>query len=136
MEQATNINKIASIVFGAVFALVGVLGFVGALAPEGKLLGIFAVSLMHNLVHLLTGVALLAGAFIDNGRMARSALLVFGSVYGLVTVLGIVANGLVNDLGIAVNTADNILHVALTLALLAVPLMNKETTVGTRSRAT
>lgn len=124
--MTTNLNKIAATVFGAVFVLVGVLGFVSALAPDDNLLGLFAISPFHNVVHLVTGIALLAGAIIDNGRMARTSLLVFGTIYGLVTVLGIVATDLVGSLGIAINTADNILHVVLTIALLGVPLLVKD----------
>jgi hypothetical protein len=51
-----------ALVFGIVFLLVGVLGFVtdggmemGADAP-GLLLGLFPVNLLHNVVHLLFGV--------------------------------------------------------------------------------
>ncbi len=135
-NQNSSINKLAAIVFGVVFTLVGVLGFVAALAPEGNLLGIFAVSPLHNVVHLGTGIGLLAFAMAAGGQNARTGLLVFGTIYGLVTVLGFVASPLVNALGIAINAADNLLHVVLTIALLGVPLAFKnETTPGARSVA-
>ena len=48
--------------FGVVFLLIGILGFVPAVAPNEMLLNIFHVNAAHNAVHLLTGiVALLAG---------------------------------------------------------------------------
>ena len=54
--------KTLAILFGVVFLLIGVLGFVPALAPNEMLLGIFHVNAAHNVVHLLSGaVALWAG---------------------------------------------------------------------------
>ena len=54
--------KTLALVFGVVFLLIGILGFVPALAPNEMLLNIFHVNAAHNVVHLLTGVvALLAG---------------------------------------------------------------------------
>ena len=47
-------------IFGVVFILIGVLGFVPALNPGGLLLGIFEVNSFHNLVHILSGIAALA----------------------------------------------------------------------------
>lgn len=127
-----------AMIAGAVLALVGLLGFV-----NDPVLGIFEVSLVHNLVHLLSGAALLAAAFIDNGRNARMTLLVLGIVYALVTVLGFVASGLTDSLLLgttanpAINMADNVLHLLLAIAFIAVPLIVKEdvrrtTTTGTR----
>lgn len=119
--MANDVNKMAAMVFGAVFVLVGILGFV-----MNPILGLFEVSLMHNAVHLLSGAALLAVAFLDNGRNARMGLLVLGAVYALVTVLGFAVPGLVESLGVNVNTADNFLHLLLAVVLLAVPLIFKE----------
>ncbi len=125
-NATTDVNKMAATVFGAVFVLVGILGFV-----MDPILGIFQTSLLHNLVHLISGVALLAGAFIDNGRNSRMALLALGVVYALVTVLGFLLPDLVNtllggtDTNRAVDQADNFLHLLLAAALIAVPLIFK-----------
>lgn len=135
MANSTTINRNAGLLFGIVFVAVGALGFVAPLAPDNKLLGIFAVSFLHNAVHLLTGAGLLITALPNDGRNARMGLLVFGSVYGVVTILGTVAGGLVNSLGIAINTADNVLHVVLTAALLGVPLAFKDDADARTSRA-
>lgn len=126
----TDVNKMAATVFGAVFVLVGILGFV-----MDPILGIFETSLLHNVVHLVSGAALLAGAYTADGRNARTALLAVGGVYALVTVLGFVAQDLVSSLlgGDALNTADNFLHVVLTVALLGVPLLFKQDAPRARS---
>ncbi len=48
--------KNVAMIVGIIFLAVGVLGFVPALAPDGKLLAIFAVNAAHNVVHLLVGI--------------------------------------------------------------------------------
>src|SRR5438132_3618228 len=45
--------KTAALLFGIVFLLIGILGFVPAVTPDnGMLLGIFHVNTAHNIVHL------------------------------------------------------------------------------------
>lgn len=107
-------------VLGAVFVLIGVLGFIHALTPDDKLLGIFAVSTAHNLVHLVSGVVALAAA--NSGEnYARLYAKVFGVVYALVTVLGFIGGPGTKVIGfINVNQADNVLHLLIAAAALYV----------------
>jgi hypothetical protein len=109
--------RLAAKVFGVVFLLVGVLGFVPALTPDGNLLGIFHVNAVHNIVHLASGVVALA-AGLSSFKASRLYFQVFGVVYGLVTVLGFVYGN--NDiLGlVASNLGDTLLHVVITAASL------------------
>jgi len=51
--------KNIAIAFGIVFVIVGLLGFVSAVASNGLLLGYFEVNPAHNVVHLATGVVAL-----------------------------------------------------------------------------
>ena len=104
-------------VFGALFLLIGVLGFVPGAATDGMLLGIFHVNLAHNFVHLLSGaVALIAG--LSGGSAPLWFFRIFGIVYGLVAILGFIA-GNSPVLGmIANNRADVWLHALLSLASL------------------
>lgn len=118
----TDVNKMAATVFGALFILVGILGFV-----KRPILGVFASSLQHDLVHLLSGAALLAAAFAAGGRHARTALFAMGGVYALVTILGFIQrNRIERTTGIVINEADNFLHLFLAAVLLLVPLLFKE----------
>jgi hypothetical protein len=106
------------------FVLVGVLGFIpgitthyGDLSFAGgdsgaKLLGIFQVSILHNLVHLLFGVVGWYLAKTWSG--ARTYLLGGGVVYLALWILGII-NGA--D-WIPANSADNWLHLVLGVGLL------------------
>lgn len=100
---------------GIVLLLVGVLGFIPALAPGGKLLGIFQIDLLHNIVHLATGGAAVYLAMTQGERGAVLFGKVFAVVYGLVTVLGLLTGNALGIPGVVpVNIADNVLHVALT----------------------
>jgi hypothetical protein len=115
--------KKLAILFGAVFLLVGILGFVPALSPTHSdgmryLLGLFMVGGIHNAIHLLSGAAAVAGG-LKSEKYAKLYFQIFGSVYGLVTVIGFIQKNTV--LGIFdVNTADNFLHLGLAVAILAI----------------
>lgn len=105
-------------ILGVVFLLIGVLGFVPGLTPDGHLLGIFAVDGIHNVVHLLSGILAVAIAGRSEAS-AKSFAKVFGIVYGLVALLGIIAPGTTNMI-MHVNSADNMLHVFLSVVFLVV----------------
>lgn len=102
--------KKASLAFGVVFLLIGVLGFVPAFVPGGLLLGIFMVGAVHNIIHLLSGVAALAAS--SSEGYATTYFKVFGVVYTIVTLVGFVQGNTVLGL-IDVNLADNLLHLAI-----------------------
>ena len=124
MRVRTPVQSLAALV-GVVFLLVGILGFVpgitthyGDLSFAGhcsgaKLLGVFQVSILHNIVHLLFGVVGLVLAKTADG--ARTFLVGGGAVYLVLWVIGLVGAG---D-WIPVNTADNWLHLALGVGLIA-----------------
>lgn len=106
----------AALIFGVIMLVVGLLGFVPGLVPDGKLLGIFEVNALHNLIHIATGLAAL-GAWMAGGRASKVFFQVFGVVYGLVTLLGFIQDGTVLGL-IPANLADNLLHLAITAGAL------------------
>lgn len=119
-----------ALLFGVAFLLAGVLGFVpgvtsnlGELGAGGhhsgaQLLGIFQVSVLHNVVHLLFGVAGLAVA--ARPRFAPLYLLGGGAVYAALTVYGIVIDQSSAVNVVPVDTADNWLHAILAFAMLLV----------------
>jgi hypothetical protein len=110
-------------VFGIVFLAVGVLGYVPGITQDGMLLGIFEVDGLHNIIHILSGLAAVAAAY---GLYApRLYFQVFGAVYGLVAVLGFVQGDTVMGL-IMVNMADNLLHVVIAAAALYIGFGMKE----------
>lgn len=118
--------KSAAIIFGIVFLLAGVFGFVPGITTNEMMLGIFHVNAAHNAVHLLSGAAALIAGVMSTAA-ARIYFRVFGVVYGLVAILGFYAgNGLLLGL-ISNNTADTWLHVAIALVSLALGFAVKDT---------
>ena len=109
--------KTVATIFGIVFLIIGVLGFIPAAAPNGMLLGIFHVNDLHNVVHLLTGaIALIAGW--TGTHASRLYFQVFGIVYAIVAILGFF-QGRSAVLGVlANNIADAWLHTVIALVAL------------------
>jgi hypothetical protein len=115
--------KNLAILFGVVFLLVGLLGFVPAASPQHSdgmhyLLGLFMVGGIHNVIHLASGAAALAAGY-TSVKNSQLWFRVFGAVYAVVTIVGFVQKDTVLGL-IDVNTADNFLHLVLAVAILAI----------------
>lgn len=111
--------KTFALVFGVVFVLVGVLGFVPNSLVGAD--GFFQTNLLHDLVHLLFGAILLLVAFLAPMK-SGVWLKLLGLVYLLLAVLGFVllpAGGTLLGL-VQMNMNDHWLHVALGVVLLAV----------------
>lgn len=130
----TSPNRLIATIFGAVYLLVGVLGFfvtsgIGFLATEGANLIIFAVNPLHNVIHLAIGGALLY-AGLNSIALAKTVNTAVGAVYLLVGVLGLFLVGSALNI-IALNGADNVLHLASAVVLLGVGLSQDKVTAPT-----
>jgi hypothetical protein len=118
----------AAAAVGATFVLIGILGFVPGITQNydamefagtesgAELLGIFQVSILHNIVHLLFGVAGLAAA--RAAGAARSYLIGGGIIYGGLAVYGMVIDRMSDANFVPVNEADNWLHIGLAAAMI------------------
>jgi hypothetical protein len=123
----TDLQKAAAAV-GVVFLLVGVLGFVPGITTDygtmefaghesdAKLLGIFEVSILHNLVHLLFGVAGLALAKSWDG--AKAFLVGGGAIYLVLWIYGLLVGENSGANFVPVNTADDWLHFVLGVGMI------------------
>jgi hypothetical protein len=115
-------SKIVALVFGIVFVVVGLLGFVpNPIVGPGAL---FDTNLVHDLIHLVFGLILL---FVAWKAPAKSGLwlLILGIVYLVVALLGFVLTpngGLLLGL-VETNTTDHWLHVVLGVVLVLFGLM-------------
>ena len=128
----TDIQK-AAMAVGAVFLLVGVLGFIPGITTNysdmtfaghestAKLLGIFQVSNLHIIVHLLFGAAGIAMA-----RQARTSYLYLvggGAIYLVLWLYGLVIDKDSSANFVPVNSADNWLHLLLGLGMIALGIL-------------
>ncbi|MCJ8504314.1 DUF4383 domain-containing protein [Kocuria flava] len=123
----------AALLYGVVFLLVGVLGFVPGIttgydslqfaghASEAMLLGVFQVSILHNLVHLLYGIAGLALARSAGG--ARAYLRWGGAVYLLLWLYGLLIDKESAANFVPLNSADDWLHLALGVTMVALSFL-------------
>jgi hypothetical protein len=125
--------RTAALAVAIVFLLVGVLGFVPGITSdyssmsfaghnsEAKLLGLFQVSVLHNIVHLLFGLAGLALARTASG--ARNYLIAGGAVYLILWLYGLVVGHESAANFVPVNGADNWLHLLLGLGMIALGVL-------------
>ncbi|MEO3789349.1 DUF4383 domain-containing protein [Nonomuraea sp. B10E15] len=125
--------QLAALVVGLVFLLVGVLGFVPGITTdygdlqfaghhsEAMLLGIFQVSILHNIVHLLFGIAGVTLARSWPG--ARAYLIVGGIVYLVLWLYGLLVNQESAANFVPLNTADNWLHLVLGVGMIALGVL-------------
>lgn len=125
-----------------VFLAVGILGFIPGITSNysdmafaghtsgAKLLGLFQVSILHNLVHLAYGVAGLAmfRAF----STARTYLVAGGIIYLVLWIYGLlIHNNMTSGANfVPLNNADNWLHLGLGAGMIALGL------IGSRADAT
>jgi hypothetical protein len=127
MKDRTPVQNVAMLA-GAVFLLVGIAGFIPGITTnlydgldfagdgsEAELLGIFQVSVLHNIVHLLFGVGLFMAATPEG---ARNYLIGAGVIYLVLFVLGILGGA---D-WVPANNADDWLHLVLGAGLLGAGL--------------
>lgn len=122
--------RLAGGAVGAVFLLVGILGFVPGITTDydgmtfaghestAMLLGVFNVSILHNAVHLLFGVAGLALARSMSG--ARAFLIGGGAIYLVLWLYGLVVGSDTAANFVPLNTADDWLHFVLGIAMIGV----------------
>ncbi|HSK72854.1 MAG TPA: DUF4383 domain-containing protein [Pyrinomonadaceae bacterium] len=90
-----------ALIFGIVYLLVGILGFIPGLVSHdttmhdiavdsfhGRLLGLFPVNILHNIVHIAIGLwGLLASRSVGGARLFGKGLAI---IYGLLAILGLI----------------------------------------------
>lgn len=118
----------AALLFGIVFLLVGVMGFIPGVTSNldslefashhsgALLLGLFQVSVLHNAVHLLFG---LVGLMSSRGARGAKLYLIWGGiVYLLLWVYGLIVPHDSAANIVPLNAADNWLHLGLAIAMI------------------
>lgn len=139
----TPLEKTALIV-GIVFLVVGIAGFIPGLTTnietmqfaghmsEAMLLGVFQVSILHNIVHLLFGVVGIICAM--RVRAARWYLIAGGAVYLVLWLYGLFVPGDHAANFVPLNTADNWLHLGLGVGMVLLGIFVAPRLTGARGR--
>jgi hypothetical protein len=112
--------KTAAIFWGIIFIAVGLLGYVSNPIIADSDTALFHADSVHNLVHIVSGVLFLLFGFAMPAS-AKGFLMVFGIIYLLLGVWGLVSfgtTGMGKLMGfLHVNGADNFLHIGLGLVI-------------------
>ena len=121
---------------GAVFLLIGILGFVPGITTNlydglelaghdgnAQLLGLFQVSVLHNIVHLLYGVAGLAMA--RRADTARTYLIGGGALYLVLWIYGLLIDQDSSANFVPLSDANNWLHLFLGLGMVGLGLASR-----------
>lgn len=106
-------GRLFALLFGFVFLLIGIAGYMPQLVQGNLLFGLFQVDEMHNNVHILSGIIAILASL--KGNLSRLYFKIFGIVYLIVTIMGFVYG---EFLMMPLNMADNYLHLFLTLVFL------------------
>lgn len=125
--------QLAALAVGVLFLAVGILGFIPGITTNydtmtfgghhsgAMLLGIFNVSVLHNIVHLAFGVAGLAMA--RTVMAARMFLIVGGVIYAVLWIYGLVIDKDTAANFVPLNTADDWLHFGLAVAMIGLGVL-------------
>lgn len=133
--------QITALIYGIVFLIVGMAGFIPGLTPnfesmsfgsphsDAMLLGVFQVSILHNIVHLLYGILGLAFSRRQGG--ARVYLLVGGIVYLVLWVYGLIVDKESMANFVPLNSADDWLHLVLGVTMVGLAVLFRRSRVET-----
>ncbi len=139
-----SLAQTLALVFGLAFLGAGVLGFIPGITTNlgdiefagndspSELLGLFQVSILHNIVHLLFGIAGIALA--RTWESARTYLLGSGVIYIVLLVYGLLVDVNSDANFVPFNNADDLLHLGLAIGLLASWFVSKSADEPARER--
>jgi hypothetical protein len=127
MDPNRTLAQNLALLFGIVFLLVGILGFIPGITTnydelsfagsgsDAELLGIFQTSVLHNIAHLAFGVGILLARTHEG---ARTYLLAGSLIYPALFIYGLFVGGNDDANFIPMNGADDVLHLALSIVFI------------------
>jgi hypothetical protein len=125
--RGKTVPEILALAFGAVYLLVGIIGFFvtgfdnfAGNEQHEMLIGLFMINPLHNIAHILVGVAGLVLARTLAGARTYGWLL--AGLYAVLFVYGLIAVGQDWDF-LNVNAGDNVLHILTAVVGLVIALL-------------
>jgi hypothetical protein len=123
VHAVMGLARTVAAVFGAVYLLVGIVGFI----LESPLLGLFEINALHNVVHVLLGAILLYGSM-----SSAAAVQTTRGVGALLVVLGLLGFVIPDGFGLVPLGGNDIwLHLATGAILLATGFLATEGSAAT-----
>ena len=131
-----SLAQTLALVFGIAFLAVGVLGFIPGITTHlgdikfagndspSELLGLFQVSILHNIVHLLLGIVGIALSRAPDS--ARTYLLGGGVIYLVLLIYSLFVGSGDDANFVPMNTADDWLHLILGIGLIGSWFITRE----------
>jgi hypothetical protein len=145
MPRDRTTSQTLALLFGVVFLLVGIAGFIPGITTnydelkfaspdsEAKLLGFIQISILHNIVHGLFGIGILAAR---KPSTARTYLLGAGLIYAVLFVYGLFVGNDDDANFVPISNIDDwAIHLPLAIALLGAWFATKKEEMDTH-RAT
>ena len=143
-QEGRSLAQWFCLLVGPTLILVGLLGFFAEAkfdtatggdpgALDGENFIIFEVNGWHNVVHIASGLLLLAGA--ARHALAKTVLILFGVTYVAVSIIGLIDGKDVLGV-IPVDRADNVLHIVLAVGALLVAFVSTRDRIDARGRTT
>ncbi len=129
-------NRIVALVLGIVFTLLGIAGFfVSSSMTPGSLLGM-DVDVVHNIVHLATGIVALVSVFTGWSRLFNR---IFGIVYLLIGLAGLIPGLYINGMFLGMmhlNAPDHVFHLIIGVVAAATGFFVRDTATMTEATRT
>jgi uncharacterized protein DUF4383 len=135
--RGKTVPEILALAFGAIYLLVGIVGFFvtgfdhfADNSQHEMLIGLFMINPLHNVAHILVGIAGLAMARTLAG--ARSYGWLLAVLYAALFVYGLIAVNASWDF-LNINWGDNVLHIATAVVGLVIALIPVRDAVSHRA---
>ncbi len=109
-EKSMEFFKLANFIAGPALIILGILGFVPAVMPNGMVFGLFMVDGFHNCVHITTGFLLLIAGLKPN-KITIFITFLIGFAFLALSIFGFFFPASAGSF----NTPDNLLHLAISL---------------------
>lgn len=126
--QTRHPIQYVALIYGIVFLLVGILGFIPGITTDydtlkfaghhsdAMLLGLFQVSWLHNIVHLIYGIA---GVSLWRTSVGSRYYLLWGGIgYAVLWIYGMLVASHSDANFVPLNSGDNWLHFALAVTMI------------------
>ena len=120
--------RILAILFGIGFIFAGIAGFLPSFTTDERLFGLFEVNVMHNVLHLISGVIAIMAA--TRYQYAKWYFEVLGLFYAIIAILGFARDG--NLFIMHTNIVDNIFNILIAVIALYLGFSAKKNTPNFR----